>query len=110
MTHKTDRTVDCVPRGIHLENLCKHMFVYGTPRGGKATALWDMLIEPFDRGGEHTAVCGGFTRCGHLATADELLGAFAMPVAGRGPLRFLRKNTEPAFAPLEDVPILEHDG
>lgn len=59
--------------------------------------------------GEHAAAYGGFAMLGHVATVDELLSAFAMPVAGRGQLRCLRKSTEPASVPMEDLLILGHD-
>jgi len=59
--------------------------------------------------GQHAALYGGFAMLGHVATVDELLSAFAIPVAGRGQLRCLRKNTEPVPISREHLLILGHD-
>ncbi len=59
--------------------------------------------------GEHAATYRGFNRLAQVATVDELLAAFALPVASRSGLRCIRKNTEPPIVPREHLLILGHD-
>jgi hypothetical protein len=59
--------------------------------------------------GEHATAYHGFSRLAHIATVDELLGAFALPVASRSESRCIRKNTEPPIVPREQLLVFGHD-
>lgn len=45
-----DLIEDRVPRGIHMQNLCKHILICGKPGGGKTTAMFSILLQLFVRG------------------------------------------------------------
>lgn len=59
--------------------------------------------------GEHATPYRGFSRLAHVATVNELLGAFALPVASRSESRCIRKNTEPPIVLREQLLIFGHD-
>lgn len=59
--------------------------------------------------GDHASTYRQFRRLAHVATVDELLGAFTLPVASRNPLRCIRGNTEPPLVPREQLLVFGHD-
>ena len=59
--------------------------------------------------GPQAAAYAGFRRLAHLATVDELLGLFTLPVASTGAMRCARKNTEPRTVPQERMLIFGFD-
>lgn len=58
---------------------------------------------------EHATVYDGFRRLAHVATVNELRGAFTLPVGSRSSLRCSRKNTEPPTVPREQLLVFGHD-
>lgn len=58
---------------------------------------------------EQATLYEGFRRLAHIATVEELLGAFTLPVGTRNALRCSRKNTEPAAVPREQLLVFGHD-
>ena len=59
--------------------------------------------------GDHAARYAGFTRLSQVATVEQLLGVFTLPVAGLGSLHCAKKNTDPPPQPVEDLLIVGYD-
>jgi hypothetical protein len=74
-------------------------------RGGKGEppSTLDLVLR------EHAAIYEGFKRLAYVATVDELLGVFTLPVGSRSPLRCIRKNTEPPLVLREQLLVFGHD-
>ena len=59
--------------------------------------------------GKDPNLYSGVARLSHLATVDELLGVFRLPVASTASPRCIRKNTDPSHERDQDIIVVGYD-
>lgn len=78
-------------------------------RSVKESRVSALPVHEFLFRGRDTTLYSDLGRLSHLATVDELLGVFRLPVSSASSLHCIRKNTDPPHEKDDDIIIIGYD-